>query len=106
VSYYIAKSNKPFADFTGLLELSEKLGVQLQDEYNNKTKCKDFISEIARVIRSELISELENAKYVSLLLDGSTDKEGVEELILYVRFIKDNRVKEVFLSVTPLQNAT
>jgi hypothetical protein len=39
---------------------------------------------------SELISELEANKYVSLLLDGSTDKEGV------VRFIKDNRVEEVF----------
>jgi hypothetical protein len=48
---------------------------------------------------SELISELEDAKYVSLLLDGSTDK-GVEELILYVRFIKDNRVKKVFISYT------
>jgi hypothetical protein len=35
-------------------------------------------------MRSELISEIENAKYVSLLLDGSTDKEGVEELILHV----------------------
>jgi hypothetical protein len=57
------------------------------------------------MIRSELISELENATYVSLLLDGSTDK-GVEELILYVRLIKAKRVKEVFLSVTPLQNAT
>jgi hypothetical protein len=81
VSYYIAKNNKPFTDFTGLLELGEKLRVQLQDEYNNKTRCKDFISQIARVIRSEVISELENAKYVSLLLDGSTDKEGLEELI-------------------------
>jgi hypothetical protein len=68
----------------------------VQDEYNNKTTGKDFISEIARVIRRELISELENAKHVSLLLDGSNDREGVEELILYVRFIKDNRVKEVF----------
>jgi hypothetical protein len=84
MSSYIAKNSKPFTDFTGLLELSEKFGVQLQDEYNSKTRCKVFISQIARVIRSELISELENAKYVSLLLDGSTDKEGVEELILYV----------------------
>jgi hypothetical protein len=90
VSYYIAKNNKPFTDFSGLLELSEKLGVQLQDEYNNTTRCKDFISQTARVISSELISELENAKYVSLLLDGSTDK-GVEELILYVRFIRTTK---------------
>jgi hypothetical protein len=46
VSYYIAKNNKPFTDFTGLLELSDKLGLQLQDEYNNKTRCTDFISQI------------------------------------------------------------
>jgi hypothetical protein len=55
VSYYIAKNNKPFTDFTGLLELSDKLGLQLQDEYSNKTRCKDFISQVAKVIRSGLI---------------------------------------------------
>ncbi|XP_073532536.1 zinc finger protein 862-like [Phyllobates terribilis] len=97
VAYYIAKNNRPFTDFEGLLELTEKLGSAVRQEYANDKRCKEFISHIAEIIRKNLISELKEAKYVSLMLDGSTDKAGVEQLILYVRYIKDNRVKEVFL---------
>ncbi|XP_070587501.1 zinc finger protein 862-like [Erythrolamprus reginae] len=106
VAYYIAKNNRPFTDFEGLLELTEKLGSAVRQEYANDKRCKELISHIAEIIRKNLISELKEAKYVSLMLDGSTDKAGVEQLILYVRYIKDNRVKEVFLSVSPLEMAT
>ncbi|XP_073524940.1 zinc finger protein 862-like [Phyllobates terribilis] len=106
VAYYTAKNNRPFTDFEGLLELTEKLGSAVRQEYANDKRCKELISHIAEIIRKNLISELKEAKYVSLMLDGSTDKAGVEQLILYVRYIKDNRVKEVFLSVSPLEMAT
>ncbi|XP_073537153.1 zinc finger protein 862-like [Phyllobates terribilis] len=106
VAYYIAKNNRPFTDFEGLLELTEKLGSAVRQEYANDKRCKEFISHMAEIIRKNLISELKEAKYVGLMLDGSTDKAGVEQLILYVRYIKDNRVKEVFLSVSPLEMAT
>ncbi|XP_040177111.1 zinc finger protein 862-like [Rana temporaria] len=106
VAYYIAKHNKPYTDFKGLLELTEKLGVAAREEYANDKRCKEFISHIATVIRKELICELKKAKYVSLMLDESTNKGGVEELILYVRYIKNNGIKEVFLSVLPLEMAT
>jgi hypothetical protein len=39
------------------------------------------------------------------MLDGSTDKEDLEELILYERYKKNNGVREVFLLVLPLDNA-
>jgi hypothetical protein len=35
IDYYIAKNNKPFSYFEGLLKLTVKLGVELQDEYKN-----------------------------------------------------------------------
>jgi hypothetical protein len=39
------------------------------------------------------------------MLDGSTDEECVGEVISYVRCIKDNRVRNVFLSVVPPESA-
>ncbi|XP_053544659.1 zinc finger protein 862 isoform X2 [Bombina bombina] len=106
VAYYIAKNNKPFTDFDGLLELSGKLGATLKEGYANDKRCKDFISSIAKVIRNEVTCELKRAVYVSLILDRSTDKVGVEELVLYVRYIKNNGIKEAFLSVLPLNSAS
>lgn len=106
IAYYIAKNNKPFTDFPGLIELSEKLGVELREEYGNRTSCKEFISQIAKVLRSDLISELKDASCVTLLLDGSADSGSVEELILYVRFVRKFKIKETFLSLTPLESGS
>jgi hypothetical protein len=41
----------------------------------------------------ELICELENAKYVTLVLDRSTNEEGADEEIFCVTFIKENILK-------------
>jgi hypothetical protein len=47
--------------------------------------------------KGDLTYELLDAKYLSLMLDCSTDKGGVAELILYVRYTKNNGVRKVFL---------
>jgi hypothetical protein len=44
-----------------LLELAGKLEVELKDEYTNGKRCKDFVSYIAELIRSDLLCELQNA---------------------------------------------
>jgi hypothetical protein len=36
-------------------------------------------------------------KYVTLLLDASDDEAGVENLLLYVKYIWNNTVQEVFI---------
>jgi hypothetical protein len=57
------------------------------------------------VILNKVIRELKDAKYVSLMLDRSLTA-GTEELILYVRYIKNIGVRTVFQSVLPFYNAT
>ena len=44
---------------------------------------------------------------INEILDGSTDKSGIEKMVLYLRYIPpDNLVKETFLTMVPSENAT
>jgi hypothetical protein len=72
----------------------------------NEKRCKEFISCIASYLREDLICKIKERSYVSILLDGSTDKSDDEELILYIRFIREGKVKEALLSIVSLEDAT
>lgn len=105
-SYHIAKNNRPYTDFEDLVALLTKLNVTDSDKYVNEKRCQEFISYIASHLREDLVSQIKESQYVSVLLDGSTDKSDDEELIIYIRFIREARVKETFLSIVSLEDAT
>jgi hypothetical protein len=65
--------------------LVDKLDVEVRIEYSNDMSRAEFGSHIAEVLRKDLICEPQQQKYVSLSLDASTDKAGLQELILYAR---------------------
>jgi hypothetical protein len=72
LSYYTAQKNKPFSNFSGLLDLTIKLGLNCE---GNKIMKKDVkrISQITKTIRIGLICEPKNAQFVSLMLDARTN---------------------------------
>jgi hypothetical protein len=74
IAYYMAKHNKPYTDIGGLVALEDKLGVRVRSEYSNDMRCAEFVSHIAEVLRKYLICGLQKQKYISLLLDASTDR--------------------------------
>jgi hypothetical protein len=78
-TYYYTAKNKLFSDFIELLEFNGKLGTGLRDDKRHK----EFATQIAKVIRYELIWKLHGAKYVSMMLGGSPDKADAKELILF-----------------------
>lgn len=106
LSYYIAKNNKPFSDIESLAVLSRKLEIDLQNQYANRNACIEFISCIAQVIKESLLKEIAQSQFISLILDASTDKGTVEELVIYIRYIKNGEIKECFLGLVELQNST
>ncbi|XP_053158033.1 zinc finger protein 862-like isoform X2 [Hemicordylus capensis] len=101
-SYYIAKNNKPFTDLRELIVLLNKLDIEISDQY--VSGCREIISHIATVVRNELLLEIKDCNQVSILLDGSIDKATTEELVIYVRYIKNRKVKEAYVSVVPLKH--
>ena len=66
--------------------------------YTNNEQCKEFIHYIAQSVKED-VADIKASEFVSVLLDGSTDRSDVEECIIYVRYINASGVKESYLAI-------
>ena len=86
--YYLAKLERPFGDFPQLLSLQQKNGVKQFENYNNDRAAANFYDAIGKTMKDDLVKDLVDAKYYSLLTDGSMDSGCLElELNIYVLFL-------------------
>ena len=72
--------------------------------YNDKIQNRIF--EMKEDIKLQIIKNIRNAPYCSLQLDESTDISHTSQLLVYVRYIRDNKVEEEFLFCYPLTITT
>ena len=72
-AYHIAKKQKTFAEFHGLIELQNLNGNEIGETYSNDKKCKEFVDAIHAVLLDDFVSEVNEANMFSILCDGSTD---------------------------------
>ena len=69
-----------------ICELEQRHGVNLGTNYTTETSVRSFVHFIAEAQRKRLITDLQQAKFFSILLDGSTDSRNIEnELLLVVK---------------------
>ena len=74
-AYFTAKETLSFLKFEKLCELQQLNGIPLYGEnYKSNNACKRFISSIASDIKEDLRDDFNNARFVSIMSDGSTDK--------------------------------
>ena len=85
IAHFVATQKLPFTMYPQICELEVHHGVCLGTSYINETAGKEIIHYIAESRRQELKQKLAQAKFFSLLLDGSTDVANIDnELILAV----------------------
>ena len=89
-SYYLAKSERPYSDFPGLLELQEKNGVKYRASYCNERAAANFVDVCGEILKETLVDDLLSAKYYSVLMDGSTDASVTEQELIYVLYLSKN----------------
>ena len=89
----------------GCVKLTPKKGLELGDTYRNDMSCKQFIIAIAEVTRAEIESDLQQAQFVSVMSDGSTDISVVENEIVYIHFCTRGVTKCYFLGLMACQTA-
>ena len=58
--------------------------------YLNRQSCKVFVTSIGDVLRNETCEFIRNARFISILSDGSTDKGILEQEIVYLRYTGDD----------------
>ena len=112
IAYYIAKEELPIVKFSTMLDLEERLGVDVGTAYCNNNSGGVFIDYINESIAEKLKQKLAKAHFYSVLTDGSTDSAMSEnEAVFVVHFDPDppgcDRVEVVvsFLKLNFLQTA-
>ena len=72
IVYFLAMEKISFRRFPGVCELQAQHDVSIGNNYITETAAWSFTYYIAETKRSQLASILQEVKYFSLLLDGST----------------------------------
>ena len=68
--------------------------------YTSKTIQNSLIEVVRQRILRDIISEVNRAKYYTIIADEVTDLSNKEQLSLALRYVLDGRVKEVFVDFT------
>ena len=81
IAYFVAQEKLSFRKYPRLCELEARHGVAIGSAYTNEIAGKTFTHYIAESRRSQLFEKLAQAKFFSLLIDGSTDKGNIDNEI-------------------------
>lgn len=59
----------------------------------------EIIHTIAEVLRTKIVSEINESSFMTLMADGTTDKNGIEVYSIAFRYIKNSVPKETLLAI-------
>ncbi|KAK1907004.1 Zinc finger protein 862 [Dissostichus eleginoides] len=105
-AYYVVKKEKPFTDFLDLVQRNSRTGSNMTNCYLSDKACLRFTIDIYNVEREQLLSDLKNAGYISVMIDGATDTRNFENEIVYVKFFnKERGVVQSFLGIEDVKHA-
>ena len=88
ITYHVAKHERPFTYFPDLVKLQQRHGVDIGHTYHNATQAKVFTEHIAEDIRRKLLTEISGSRYISILIDGSTDRSQTEKELMYIKYLR------------------
>ena len=95
----LVKYNRPLSDFSWLNRLDASKGLDVGETYNNRKAGTLFLENIGQIEREKLISVIENVKFFSLTMDGSTDDGSVEQETIFIRFCNKGQVSTKFVCI-------
>lgn len=73
--------------------------------YLSNTICDEFISLMANEVQKQLICEVKDALYFSLIVDSTPDISHIDQLTLILRFVQKNGdIKERFYGFIPIES--
>ena len=76
---HIALKEKPYSDFSGLIDLQRSNGLKFLEGKIHRKACAEFIECLAKVVRNDLREILNNSNFYSTLFDGSQPKKTFSE---------------------------
>ncbi|KAK6167962.1 hypothetical protein SNE40_021879 [Patella caerulea] len=104
LAYALASEEIAFSKFETFANLEKRHGVTLGNIYINQIKCQQFTNIIGEDLKQQLIFEIDQCEYFTVLMDGSTDVSAIEKEVIYTLFI--NKKGERQTKFFRLKNAT
>jgi hypothetical protein len=84
IAFFLAKEKVSFRKYPQLCQLEGHHGVAIGSSYTNEVACKTFTHYIAESWRQQLCQKLHQAKFFSVLMDGSTDRGKSDDEVFMV----------------------
>nr|XP_047128377.1 SCAN domain-containing protein 3-like [Hydra vulgaris] len=116
VSYIIAQNKKahtlaeevilPCTKEIVRLLFGEEAAKKVDNISLSNTTVKRRLTDISSNIKENVINEIKESPYFSIQLDESTDVSSMAQLIVYCRYIHNNKFKEEFLFSSCLETTT
>ncbi|XP_061891629.1 zinc finger protein 862-like [Entelurus aequoreus] len=104
-AHAIAKKGRPITDYVWQCSLDEKKGLSVGKTYRNRETGKLFVKYIAKAARDKLSSTVLQSPFLSVMVDGSTDRSVKEEELTYVRCCKAGKVEVHFVGIEAVDKA-
>ena len=100
-AHAVGKQNRPMSDFIWMSQLDAVKNPDLNfgSTYMNSKACHKFISCLAGVECEKTTNLLDEARFFSFVMDGSTDISGDEQETIYLRTTHRGKITMRFLSI-------
>ncbi len=97
-AHALAKYRRPFSDFVWLTNLDEAKGLKVGQTYRNEKACRTFTKYIAQNASEKVLKYANEAKFLSITSDGSTDSSIQEQEIVFLRYVHEGNVEVRFVA--------
>ena len=98
-AYFTVKHGLSYKKYPLICKLQEKNGLDLGNNYLNDKACNRIVNSISEDLRKNQKDEINGARFLSVLSDGSTDAGILEEEAVYLRYVRDGRPVTQFAGV-------
>ena len=85
------------------LMLGEKASQTMKQISLSNDTIKSRIHEMSENIKSKVISKINSSPVFALQLDETTNVSNLSQLLVYIRYVADERINEEFLFCQPLE---
>ena len=84
IANFVATEKLAFTKYPSICELEAQHGVELGTSYLNKSAGKTFCHYSAKECKENVVEALRKAHFFSILMDGTTDKDNIEDELFLV----------------------
>ena len=89
-----------------VLGVGEKASQTMKQLSLSSDAKKSRINEMSDNIKSKVLSKIDSSPVFALQLDESTDISNLSQLLVYIRYVADERINEKFLFCQPLETTS